>query len=97
LKTRKIALNHYRDEEQDRYALCGLLKLVKSQCLSLFFSEEPYRKAGLSTASSHVESTVTMYNHRVEATEKSWSEDGAEEILQRQADHPSESEPLEAF
>jgi len=56
-----------------------------------------YRKAGLPITSSHMESTVKMFNHRVKGTEKFWSEDGAEAILQLRADYLSETEPLEAF
>jgi len=58
---------------------------------------DEYRKAGLPITSSHMESTVKMFNRRVKGTEKFWSEEGAEEILQLRADHLSETEPLEAF
>jgi hypothetical protein len=58
---------------------------------------DEYRKAGLPTTSSHMESTVKMFNRRVKGTEKFWSEQGAEAILQLRADHLSETEPLEAF
>ena len=58
---------------------------------------EEYRKAGLSITSSHMESTVKMFNRRVKETEKFWSEEGAEAILQLRADHLSETEPLEKF
>jgi hypothetical protein len=58
---------------------------------------DEYRKAGLPITSSHMESTVKMFNRRVKGTEKFWSEQGAEAILQLRADHLSETEPLEAF
>ena len=58
---------------------------------------DEYRKAGLPITSSHMESTVKMFNRRVKGTEKFWSEEGAEEILQLRADYLSETEPLEAF
>jgi hypothetical protein len=58
---------------------------------------DEYRKAGLPMTSSHVESTVKMFNRRVKGTEKFWSAEGAEAILQLRADHLSETEPLEAF
>ncbi len=47
---------------------------------------DQYRKAGLPITSSHMESTVKMFNRRVKGTEKFWSEDGAEAILQLRAD-----------
>lgn len=58
---------------------------------------DQYRKAGLPITSSHMESTVKMFNRRVKGTEKFWSEEGAEAILQLRADYLSETEPLEAF
>lgn len=56
-----------------------------------------YRKAGLPITSSHMESTVKLFNRRVKGTEKFWSEGGAEAILQLRADYLSETEPLERF
>jgi hypothetical protein len=58
---------------------------------------DEYRKAGLPITSSHMESTVKMFNRRVKGTEKFWSEEGAEAILQLRADHLSETEPLKAY
>ena len=58
---------------------------------------DQYRKAGLPITSSHMESTVKLFNRRVKGTEKFWSEQGAEAILQLRADHLSETEPLKAF
>src|SRR5262249_1085534 len=58
---------------------------------------DEYRKVGLPITSSHMESTVKMFNRRVKGTEKFWSEEGAEAILQLRADHLSETEPLEQF
>lgn len=56
-----------------------------------------YRKAGLPITSSHMESTVKLFNRRVKGSEKFWSEAGAEAILQLRADFLSETEPLERF
>jgi hypothetical protein len=56
-----------------------------------------YRTAGLPLTSSHMESTVKLFNRRVKGTEKFWSEEGAEAILQLRADSLSETEPLERF
>ena len=56
-----------------------------------------YRMAGLPLTSSHMEPTVKLFNRRVKGTEKFWSEEGAEAILQLRADYLSETEPLERF
>ena len=56
-----------------------------------------YRKAGLPVTSSLMESTVKQMNRRVKGTEKFWSEEGAEGILQLRADNLSDDEPLEKF
>jgi hypothetical protein len=58
---------------------------------------DAYRKAGLPLMSSHVESTVKQINYRVKGTEKFWSEDGAEALLQLRADYLSDDEPMEDF
>ena len=41
-----------------------------------------YRQQGLPWTSSHVESTVKLFNRRVKGSEKFWGETGAEAILQ---------------
>lgn len=56
-----------------------------------------YRRQGLPLMSSHVESVIKQVNYRVKGTEKFWSEEGAEAILQLRADYLSETEPLAAF
>lgn len=58
---------------------------------------DDYRKAGLPITSSHVESTIKRVNLRVKGTEKFWSEEGSEAILQLRADHLSDKQPLEVF
>jgi hypothetical protein len=58
---------------------------------------DDYRKAGLPITSSHMESTVKRVNLRVKGTEKFWSEDGGEAILQLRADHLSDDQPMEEF
>lgn len=58
---------------------------------------DAYRKAGLPITSSHMESTVKMFNYRVKGTEKFWSEPGAEAMLQLRADYLSETEPMDTF
>lgn len=56
-----------------------------------------YRRLGLPITSSYVESAVKQFNHRVKGTEKFWSEEGAEALLQLRADHLSDDEPLKRF
>jgi hypothetical protein len=56
-----------------------------------------YRKQGLPMTSSYVESAVKQFNQRVKGTEKFWSEEGAEALLQLRADHLSDDQPLERF
>ena len=58
---------------------------------------DAYRCAGLPMTSCHVESTIKLYNRRVKGTEKFWSEEGAEAILQLRSDYLSETEPLREF
>ena len=49
-----------------------------------------YRQQGLPWTSSHVESTVKLFNRRVKGSEKFWGESGAEAILQLRAAFLSE-------
>ena len=54
-----------------------------------------YRREGLPWTTSHVESTVKIFNRRVKGTEKFWGETGAEAILQLRAAFLSEDGRLE--
>jgi hypothetical protein len=56
-----------------------------------------YRKEGLPIMSSIIESTVKQVGRRVKGTEKFWSEEGAEAVLQLRADYLSDGEPMERF
>jgi len=47
--------------------------------------------------SSYVESAVKQFNYRVKGSEKFWTEEGAEEILQLRGDHLRDDRPLESF
>jgi hypothetical protein len=58
---------------------------------------DAYRRSGLPITSSHIESTVKLFNRRLKGTEKFWTERGAESILQLRADFLSETDPLEAY
>jgi hypothetical protein len=56
-----------------------------------------YRKEGLPITSSLVESTVKQFNQRVKGTEKFWTEEGAEAMLQLRADQLSTLSKLDEF
>jgi hypothetical protein len=56
-----------------------------------------YRRDGLPLTSSHVESEIKRINYRVKGTEKFWSEEGAEWILQLRSDYLSDDKPMAAF
>jgi hypothetical protein len=56
-----------------------------------------YRRQGLPITSSYVESAVKQFNQRVKGTEKFWTEDGAEGMLQLRADLLSDHQPLDDF
>jgi hypothetical protein len=56
-----------------------------------------YRRLGLPITSSYVESAVKQFNQRVKGTEKFWTEEGAEALLQLRADYLSTSKPLAEF
>jgi hypothetical protein len=58
---------------------------------------DQYRQQGLPITSSHVESVVKQINQRVKGTEKFWSEEGSEAVLQLRADYLSDGQPLETF
>ena len=56
-----------------------------------------YRRLGLPITSSYVESAVKQFNQRVKGTEKFWSEEGAEAILQLRGDHLSDNDPMPGY
>ncbi len=56
-----------------------------------------YRRMGLPITSSHIESTVKQINRRVKGSEKFWTEDGGEALLQLRADQLCDTAPLDSF
>jgi hypothetical protein len=58
---------------------------------------DEYRQAGLPITSSLMESAVKQINQRVKGSEKFWSEEGSEALLQLRADQLSDGEILENF
>jgi hypothetical protein len=58
---------------------------------------DDYRRRGLPIMTSAVESMIKQINRRVKGSEKFWSEDGAEAVLQLRADYLSETDPMKRF
>jgi len=86
---------HDESETSPRRVVADALRYLKNNQERMRYDE--YRRRGLPITSSHVESTVKQFNRRVKGTEKFWSEEGAEALLQLRADFLSETEPMEKF
>ena len=56
-----------------------------------------YRKPGLPITSSHMESAIKELNFRMKGTEKFWSKQGGQSVIQLRADNLSETDPLSIF
>lgn len=56
-----------------------------------------YRRMGLPLTSSHIESTIKQMNQRVKGSEKFWTQEGGEALLQLRADQLSDTAPLDVF
>jgi hypothetical protein len=78
-----------------RHAVKRALEYLRNNRERMHYAE--YRRQGLPVTSSYVESAVKQFNYRVKGTEKFWTEDGAEEMLQLRADLLSDDKPLKAF
>jgi len=82
-------------ETSPRQVVARTVTYLRNQQDKMQYDE--YRRQGLPITSSLMESVVKQVNRRVKGTEKFWSEDGAEAILQLRADQLSDDQPLEAF
>jgi hypothetical protein len=82
-------------ETSPRQVVARALTYLRNQQDKMRYDE--YRRQGLPITSSLMESVVKQVNRRVKGTEKFWSEDGAEALLQLQADQLSDDQPLDAF
>ena len=82
-------------ETSPRQVVARTLNYLRNQQDKMHYDE--YRRQGLPITSSLMESVVKQVNRRVKGTEKFWSEEGAEAILQLRADQLSDDQPLEAF
>ena len=95
-RQRELGLPQAEDSETGpRQIVADSLRYLKNNQDRMRYDE--YRRLGLPIVSSHVESTVKQFNRRVKGTEKFWSEQGAEAVLQLRADYLSETEPMERF
>ncbi|OWK44281.1 hypothetical protein FRUB_02213 [Fimbriiglobus ruber] len=82
-------------ETHPRQIVTTALGDLQNHCDKMKYDE--YRKAGLPITSSYVESAVKQFNQRVKGTEKFWSEDGAEAILELRGEYLSDSKPLDGY
>jgi hypothetical protein len=82
-------------ETHPRQIVTTALGYLQNHCDKMKYNE--YRKAGLPISSSYVESAVKQFNQRVKGTEKFWSEDGAEAMLELRGDYLSDSKPLNDY
>ena len=56
-----------------------------------------YRKLGLPITSSHMESAIKELNYQLKGTEKFWSKEGGQSVIQLRADNLSGTDPLSVF
>jgi hypothetical protein len=82
-------------EESPRKKVADTLRYLQNQKPRMRYDD--YRRQGLPVTSSHIESTIKQINRRVKGSEKFWSNNGAEALLQLAADHLSETRPLTTF
>jgi len=82
-------------EESARQKVAEALRYLQNQKSRMHYDE--YRRQGLPLTSSHIESTIKQINRRVKGSEKFWSGNGAEALLQLAADYLSETKPLTSF
>jgi hypothetical protein len=81
-----------RDETDPRHILSRELGYLEHNRERMDYPR--YRQQGLPWTSSHVESTVKLFNRRVKGSEKFWGVPGAEAILQLRAAFLSEDDRL---
>jgi hypothetical protein len=92
----KVGLPHPGEPDSSpRHHLAAGIRYLNNQKSRMSYAA--YRQAGLPITSCHIESTIKQINRRVKGTEKFWSHDGGEAILQLVADHLSDHSPMESF
>ena len=98
LRERQAELGEPTDEDKEthpRQVVAKALTYLENNKGRMRYDE--YRRQGLPITSSYVESAVKQFNQRAKGTEKFWTEEGAEAILQLRGDYLSEDKPLTAF
>lgn len=84
-----------RADDDPRRIVFLALEYVKSNAHRMDYAN--YRRAGLPTTSTAVESLIKQFNKRVKGTEQFWIEGGAEAILQVRAAYLSEDDRVAQF
>jgi hypothetical protein len=82
-------------ETSPRQIVADALTYLQNQKDRMNYPE--YRRQGLPITSAHMESTVKQLNRRVKGSEKYWSEQGSEALLQLVGDQLSTSQPLDKY
>jgi hypothetical protein len=82
-------------ETDPRQIIAGTLTYLRNQQSRMNYPE--YRKLGLPITSSPIESTVKQINYRLKGSEKFWTREGGEAVLQLRADQLSDTAPLDVF
>lgn len=82
-------------ETDPRQIVFDTLTYLRNQQSRMNYPE--YRQLGLPITSSPIESTVKQINYRVKGSEKFWTRDGGEAILQLRADQLSDTAPMELY
>jgi hypothetical protein len=82
-------------EADPRLIVSGTLTYLRNQQSRMNYPE--YRKLGLPITSSPIESTVKQINFRLKGSEKFWTRQGGEALLQLRAEQLSDTGPLEAY
>jgi hypothetical protein len=98
LRALQAELGEPKEEDKEthpRKVVAKTLTYLENNRRRMHYDE--YRRQGLPITSAYVESAVKQFNQRAKGTEKFWTEQGAEAILQLRGDYLSEDEPLEAF
>lgn len=82
-------------ETNPRKLVAKTLTYLQNQQSRMNYPE--YRRQGLPLTSAHMESTIKQLYRRLKGTEKFWTEDGAEALLQLVADELCTSHPITEF
>jgi hypothetical protein len=95
-RQRELGLPQPSDPDtHPRQLVADALRYLRNQASRMHYDE--YRRQGLPITSAYVESTIKQINARVKGSEKFWSEDGAQALLQLAGDYLSDRLPLDQF